>query len=86
MTYRIYRFRERWEELAIKHTIYDTLKVIGNDLDPEFDIHYVVIENDGKSDFPIMSINTLQQYYDFVEQFLDKKSEKKYCFFKNNVL
>lgn len=70
MTYRVYRFRERREELAIKHNIYQALKIIGNDINPEYDIHYVVIENDGKSDFPIISINTLQQYYDEVEKYL----------------
>lgn len=75
MIYRIDRFRHGWEEIAIKHNIYDVLKVIARDLDPEFDIHYVVIENDGKSDFPIMSINTLQQYYDYVEQYLGKKED-----------
>ena len=79
MTYRVYRFRQGWEELAIKHNIFEALKVISRDLDPEFDIHYVVIENDGKSDFPIITMNTLEQYYEEVEKYLgkDKKLTKK---------
>lgn len=80
MVYRIYRFRKGWEQIGFKHNIYDTLKVIGRDLDPEFDIHYVVIENDGKSDFPIITINTLQQYYEEVEKHLGEEltNNKKY--------
>lgn len=77
MKYTIYVKHVVWELLSTKYDFNDAIKVIRRNFNESDRAEYMVIENDGKSDFPIIFIPNKEEYYRMLEEYADNLTNKR---------
>ena len=77
MKYTIYIKHVVWELLSTKHDLIDAIKVIRRNFNDSDRAEYMIIEDDGKSQFPIIYLQNKQDYYNLLEQYQDQLTNNK---------
>lgn len=69
MKYTVYVKHTTWEHLALKYDLLDAIRIMRNDFTHGSRANYIVVEDDGKSQFPIIFIQNEQDLCDLLEQY-----------------
>lgn len=68
MKYVIYIKHTVWELLATKYEYIDAVKAIRRNFNESDRASFMIIEDDGKSQFPIVFLQGKEDYYKFIEE------------------
>lgn len=77
MKYAIYIKHVVWELLATKYEYIDAVKTIRRNFNESDRASFMIIEDDGKSQFPIVFIQSKEDYYKFIEDNAEELTNKK---------
>lgn len=66
-----------WELLATKYEYIEAVKTIRKNFNESDRASYMIIEDDGKSQFPIVFLQNKQDYYKFVEDNAEELTNNK---------
>jgi glutaredoxin len=79
MKYIVYVKHTTWEYLSLKFDIIDAIKEIRKDFNESSRAEYMIIEDDGRSQFPIVFLQGKDDYYKLIQSFekeIKQKSKK----------
>ena len=77
MKYTVYIKHVVWELLSTKYDLIDAIKVIRKNFNESDRASFMIIEDDGKSQFPIIFLQNKQDYYNFIKQNEEKIKKLK---------
>lgn len=77
MKYIVYVKHTTWERLSLKFDIIDAIKEIRKDFNESSRAEYMIIEDDGRSQFPIVFLQGKDDYYNLLKQNEEKIKKLK---------
>lgn len=77
MKYAIYIKHAVWELLSTKYEYIDAVKTIRRNFNESDRAEFMIIEDDGKSQFPIVYLQNKADYYKFIEDNAEQLTKPK---------